>query len=161
MGDDSTGVDARDSRHALASAPLAETLDGGPVAVVEGDIGDDNTSALDMRGLEVLEQVELVSLVGGNTVVADEGLGEDENLAAVREIGHGLGVTDKRGGENSLSRDVGVGAEGLALEDGTILEECQQMNRIVTASQWLKIARTRMVKVAGREGAGVVARAVL
>jgi hypothetical protein len=119
-GDDLSGINARDGRHTLSGAPLAEGLDSGPVAVVEGNVGDDNTSALDMGGLEVLEEVELVSLVGRDSVVANQGLSEDENLASVRGVGHGLGVTDERGGENGFTRDVGIGAKGLASEERTI-----------------------------------------
>src|SRR5690606_36576245 len=64
----------------------------------------------------------LVTLVGRDTVVPDERLGEDQDLAAVRRVGHGLGVADERGREDGLTRDVDVGAEGLAVEDGTILD---------------------------------------
>jgi hypothetical protein len=158
VSNDGTGVNARDGRDTLTSAPLAEALDSGPVAVVEGDIGDDNTSALNVRGLKVLEQVELVSLVGGNTVVADQRLGEDEDLATVRRVGHGLWVADEGGGEHSLARDVGIGAESLALEDRTILRD---VSSEIRAKISLTIVRTRMVKVAGREATGAVARGVL
>lgn len=120
VGDNGTGIDARDGGNTLSGAPLAQTLNGGPVAVVDSNVGDDNTGALNMGGLEVLEEVVLVSGVGGNTIVANEGLGEDEDLASVGGVGHGLGVTNKGGGEDSLARDVGVGAESLALEDWTI-----------------------------------------
>lgn len=120
-GDDGAGVDARDGGHALARAPLVQALDGGPVAVLLGYVGDDDTGALDVGGLEVLEQVVLVPLVGRDAVVADERLGEDQDLAAVRRVGHRLGVADERGREDGLTRDVDVGAEGLAVEDGTIL----------------------------------------
>jgi len=71
-------------------------------------------------GLEVLEKVELVTGGRGNTVVSNQGLGEDENLASVGGVGHGLGVSNEGGGENSFTRNVGVGTESLALENGTI-----------------------------------------
>ena len=121
-GDDGAGVDARDGGHALARAPLVQALDGGPVAVLLSDVGNDDTGALDVRRFEVLEQVVLVTLVGRDAVVPDERLGEDQDLAAVRRVGHGLGVADERGREDGLTRDVDVGAEGLAVEDGTILD---------------------------------------
>lgn len=60
-GDDFSGVDAGDGGNAFAGAPLAEALDGGPVAVLEGDVGDDDTGGLEMGGLEVLEEVPLVT----------------------------------------------------------------------------------------------------
>lgn len=121
VGDNLSSVDAGDGRDALSGAPLAKALNGGPVAVVEGDVGDDNASALDVRGLEVLEEVVLVALVGRDAVVANQRLGEDEDLTSVGGIGHRLGVADEGSREDSLARDVGVGTEGLTLEDGTIL----------------------------------------
>jgi hypothetical protein len=90
------------------------------VAVVDSDIGDNDTSALDVGGLKVLEKVELVSGAGGDTVVANQGLGEDEDLSSVGGVGHGLGVSNERGSEDSFTRNVGISAESLALEDGTI-----------------------------------------
>jgi hypothetical protein len=91
------------------------------MAVLKGDIGDDNTSTLDVRRLKVLQKVVLVTLAGGNAVVANQGLGEDEDLATVRGVGHGFGVADERSGEDGLARDVSVGAKGLASENGAIL----------------------------------------
>lgn len=121
VGNDGTGINTGDGRDALASAPFTETLDGSPVAVVECDIGDDNSGTLNVWGLKVLEEVELVTFVRGHTVVSNQRLGKDENLAAVRRVGHGLGVANKRGGEDGLAGNVGIGAEGFALEDRTAL----------------------------------------
>lgn len=154
MSNNGTGIDTRDSGNTLSGAPLAQTLDGSPVAVVDSDIGDNDTSALNVGGLEVLEKVELVTGGGGNTVVANQGLGEDENLSSVGGVGHGLGVSNERGSEDSFTRDVGVGAESLALENGTIL-----LNRqLGTGRESSLKERTRIVRVAGREAAGAVAR---
>lgn len=77
IGDDLSGIHARDSRNTLSGAPLAQALNSCPMAVLKSDIGDDNTSALDVRRLEVLEQVPLVSLFGWNTIISDQWLGED------------------------------------------------------------------------------------
>lgn len=120
VGDNFTGVDARDGRHTLAGAPLAEALDGGPVAVLLGDISDDHACTLNVRRFEVLQELPLVELVGGNTIVANEGLGEDENLTTVGGVGHGLGVANERGGEDGFAGDVGVGTKGTAGKDGTV-----------------------------------------
>lgn len=122
VGDNGTGVDARDGGNTLASAPLAQTLDGSPVAVLLSDIGNDDSGALNVGRLKVLEQVPLVTLVRGNTVVANQRLGEDENLATVRGVGHGLGVSNEGCGKDGLTRDVGVGTKGGSAEDGTILK---------------------------------------
>lgn len=119
--DNGSGIDAGNGGNALTGTPIAQTLDGGPVAVLKGDVGDDNTSTLNVRRLKVLQKVVLVTLTGGNAVVANQGLGEDEDLATVRGVGHGFGVADERSGEDSLARDVSVGAKGLASENGAIL----------------------------------------
>lgn len=120
-GDNGSSIDAGNGGNTLASTPIAQTLDGGPVAVLKGDVGDNNTSTLNVRRLKVLQKVVLVTLTGGNAVVANQGLGEDEDLATVRGVGHGFGVADERSGEDGLARDVSVGAKGLASENGAIL----------------------------------------
>jgi hypothetical protein len=48
-----------------------------------------------VRGFEVSEQAMLVTGVGRNTVVANQWLCEDEDLATVGWVGHRFGVTDK------------------------------------------------------------------
>lgn len=121
-GDDFSGINSRNSGDALAGAPLAQTLNGSPVAVVEGNIGHDNTGALNVGGFKVLEEVVLVALFRGDSVVANQGLGEDEDLTAVGRVGHGLGVSDEGRGKDSLARDVSIGAKGFSTENGTILE---------------------------------------
>lgn len=120
IGDNGTSVDTRDGGNTLTSTPFSKTLDGRPVAVTLGNIGNDNTSSLKVGGLEVLEQAVTVLLRGGDTIVANQRLGEDQNLAAVGGIGQGLGVTDQRGGEDGLTGNVGAGSEGLPVEDRTI-----------------------------------------
>lgn len=121
VGDNSAGINAGDGGNSLSGAPLAKTLDGSPMAVIDSDIGDNDTSTLNVGGLEVLKKVILVSDGGGNAIVANQGLSEDEDLASVGGVGHGLGVANKRGGEDGLTRDVGIGAESLALENRTVL----------------------------------------
>lgn len=111
VGDDGAGVDAGDGGDAFTSAPGRERLDGGPMAVLEGVVGDDDSDALDVGGLKVLEESELVALVGRHAVVPNEWLGEDEDLAAVGRVRHGLGVADERRREDGLAGDVGLGSE--------------------------------------------------
>jgi hypothetical protein len=91
------------------------------MAVPQSIVLDDDTGGLDVGRLEVAEQAVLVPGGGGDAIVANQWLGEDENLATVGGIGHRLGVSDERGGEDGLARDVGLGAERLAREDGSIL----------------------------------------
>uniref|UniRef100_A0A1Y1KTY3 Uncharacterized protein n=1 Tax=Photinus pyralis TaxID=7054 RepID=A0A1Y1KTY3_PHOPY len=118
--DNLTSIDARNGWDTLTGAPLAQTLDSSPMAVVESYIRNDNASTLNVGGLKMLEKVVLVSLVGGHSVVANERLGENQNLTTVRRVSHGLGVADQRGGEDSFARDVGIGTKSRAIEDRAI-----------------------------------------
>ena len=63
----------------------------------------------------------LVAGGGWHAVVADQWLGEDEDLAAVGGVGHGLWIADQRGGEDGFARDVGLCTEGLAMVDWSVL----------------------------------------
>lgn len=121
-GDNGTSVDARDSGDALTSTPLAQALNSSPVAVLLSNIGNNNTSGLEVGGLEVLQQTIGVLLGGGHTVVTNQRLGEDQDLATVGGIGKGLGVSDKRGSEDSLAGDVGASTERLSSEHGAITD---------------------------------------
>lgn len=152
-GDNGASVDAGDGGHSLPGAPVAQTLNRGPMAVLLGHIGHDDSSTLDVGGLEVLEEVELVTDVGGNAVVSYEGLGEDENLATVRGVGHGLWVADQGGGEDSLSRNVGIGTEGGSVEDWAVLAGRVSSGR----GHHEESTPTRIVKVASKFSTGAVA----
>ena len=143
VGDHLAGVDAGDGGDALASAPLGKRLDGGPVAVLQGVVLDNDTRGLDVGGLEVAEQTVLVTGSGGHTVVANQRLGEDEDLATVGGVGHGLGVSDERGGEDGFTRDVGLGTKRLSGEDGAVLQNGERRLAIPTPNM-----HTLIVKVA-------------
>jgi hypothetical protein len=118
---DLTGVNARDGWDTLASAPLRKTFDCGPVAVLERVVLDYNARRLNPWRLKVSEQAMLISGRRGHAVVADERLGEDEDLTTVRWVGHRLRVADERRGEDGLAGDVGFGAKRLSGEDRPIL----------------------------------------
>ena len=125
---DGARVDARHGGHALARAPLAERLDGRPVRVLEGRVGHDDAAGLDVRRLEVLEQAKVVARRRRHAVVADQRLREDEDLAPVRRVRQRLRVADERGGEDGFAGDVGLGAEGLAIEDRPVLQRVSAEN---------------------------------
>jgi hypothetical protein len=95
------------------------------MAVFHGIVLDNDSRSLDVGGLKVSEQAMLIAGSGWDTVVADQWLGEDENLAAVRGIGHGLGVAHKRGCKHCFARDVGFGAKRFSGEDGAILNSSE------------------------------------
>lgn len=121
VGDDGAGVDAGDGCNAFASTPGGEGLNGRPVGVLECVVSYDDTGTLDVWRLKVAEQSVLVTDVAWDTVVADQWLGEDEDLTTVRWVGHGLWVADKGGGEDCLAGDAGLGSKGLAVENWSIL----------------------------------------
>lgn len=120
VGNNSTGVNARDGRNTLAGAPLTKALHSGPVAVLLCNIGDDYTGRLEVGGLKVLKESIGVLLSRRDTVVANQWLGEDQNLATVRGIRQRLGISHQGGGEDGFTGDVGLGTEGLSMENGTI-----------------------------------------
>lgn len=66
----------------------------------------------------------LVAGVGGDAVVADQRLCEDEDLATVGGVGHRLGVADEGGREDGFTGNVRLGSERLAFEDGAVLVSC-------------------------------------
>lgn len=120
IGDNGTGINTRDCGDTLTSAPLAKTLNSGPVAVLLGDIGDNNTSRLKIRRFKVFQKTVIVLLEGWHTVVANQGLGKDQDLSPVGGVGQRLRVADQRGGEDSLTRDVGTSSKRLAMENWSI-----------------------------------------
>jgi hypothetical protein len=116
-----TCVDARDGGNTLASTPLSERLDSSPMAVLQGIVLHNDTRSLDVGRLKVSEQAVLVTGGRGDAIVANQRLGEDEDLPTVGRIGHRFRVSDERGSENCLAGDIGFGAKRLAREDGAIL----------------------------------------
>jgi hypothetical protein len=120
VGDNVASVDAGDGGDTLASTPLCQTLDGSPMRVLSGSVCNNNGSSLDVGALKVLVEAVLVAHGSGHTVVANQRLGEDQNLTAVRRVGHGLGVSDEGSGEDSLTTDVGLCAEALSVVDRAI-----------------------------------------
>jgi hypothetical protein len=120
VSDNGTSVDARDSRNTLAGTPFPKTLDSGPVRVLLRNVGNDDTSGLEIGRLKVFEKTMAVPLSGRNTVVSNQRLGENQNLAPVGGIGQRFWISDQRGGEDRLTGNGGTGTKGLSVEDRTI-----------------------------------------
>jgi hypothetical protein len=92
------------------------------MGVFGGIVSDDDASALDGRGLKVAKEIVFIAFVdGGDAVVSDKGLSEDEDLAFVRRIGHGLRVAYDGSREDGFAADIPVGAKGNSVEHGSIL----------------------------------------
>lgn len=124
--DDSTGINSRDGRDAFSCTPLSQAFYSGPMAVLLGGVGHNDTSTLDMRRLKVSQQIPLVTKSRRYTIVPNKGLGEYQDLAAVRRVGHRLGVANERRREDGLAGDVSVGTEGSAVENRAILEQVSE-----------------------------------
>ena len=91
---DSTGIDTSNARDVVPQAPRGNGFHGGVVRILFCDVPHDDTGALDVLGLE--DDADVLRVEGGrvmrNAVVADHRRGEDQNLAAIGWIGHGLRI---------------------------------------------------------------------
>lgn len=108
-------VHAVDSGHILLLQPCAERGLRQVVRVVLATIASHNqTSNVDLGGLEVCRQVlqdGVPVLSRGNTIVADQGKGDDQDLAAVRRIGDRLWVADHTSLKDQLASNAPMSAE--------------------------------------------------
>lgn len=118
---DFTRVDTRNSGDTLTGTPLSKGLNGSPVAMLHCVVLDNNARSLDVGRLKIAEQAMFIASGRRYSVVTNQRLGKDENLATVGGIGHRLWVSNKGGGEDGFAGDVGLGAERLASEDRPIL----------------------------------------
>lgn len=121
---DGSSVDTRDTGDVVSGTPLVEGLDGLIVRVLESDVRDDDTGALDTVRLEEGDTGGLWQRgVGGDTVVSDHGRSEDEDLTKVRRVGHRVGVRGDRGAKDRLTK-LRVGrSKGLSIVGLSRLEE--------------------------------------
>lgn len=89
---DSPSVDTSDTRDIVSLTPLVKTFNSLVVAVLEGNIGHDNTGTLNLLRFKERDTRELRRGVGRDTVVTNHRRGEDEDLTKVRGISHRVGV---------------------------------------------------------------------
>jgi hypothetical protein len=92
------------------------------MAVLHGIVLDYDTCSLEMWGFKISEQAMLVTGRRWDTIVANEGLCENQNLTAVGRVGHGLRISNQGGSEHSFARDVGLRTKRLARKDWSILK---------------------------------------
>ena len=119
-------IDAVDGGDAVVGQPLGQRLLRGPVRVLPRVRADDQAGNVDVIRLKVLGQAVVVDYrLVGDAVVADEGVGQDEDLTAVRRVGEGLRVADHAGVEHHLAGDRGVGPERPGLEGGGAVGQVQ------------------------------------
>mmetsp|Transcript_3258 Transcript_3258/g.5531 ORF Transcript_3258/g.5531 Transcript_3258/m.5531 type:complete len:870 (+) Transcript_3258:2518-5127(+) len=116
------GVNAVKSRDSGTAEPGAKALSSVPVRVGVRVVRNDETGNLDLVALVELGNSELIFLVTRHTVVANERVGEDENLATVRRVSERLRVADHTGVEDNLSSDALVSTEGESRDLQTVLK---------------------------------------
>ena len=92
-----------------------------PRVRADDEAGDVNAIRLKVFGQSMVVDDGLV----GDTVVADEGVGEDEDLTTVGRIRQGLGVADHAGVEHDLTGDGGGGTEGTSLKGGRAIGQME------------------------------------
>ena len=93
--DDGTGIDSGNSRDTRTGTPGRKRLDGCPVRVFGCVVGDNNACALDGGGFKVSEEIVFITFVyRGDSIVSEERLSEDEDLAFVGGVGHGFGIAN-------------------------------------------------------------------
>jgi hypothetical protein len=84
--------------------------------------GNHEPGDLNVVGLE--KAADAIRLfIRRDTVVADEGIGEDEDLALVRRVSERLRVSDHSGVEDDFSSDGTLPSEGLAEAGEAVFED--------------------------------------
>jgi len=93
---DRARIDAGKARNIIPRAPRVEGLYRCVMRKLFGHVGNNDRSALDARRLKNNTYIMRVarSYIKRNTIIADEGCGEDEDLSTIRRIGHGLSIWD-------------------------------------------------------------------
>jgi hypothetical protein len=110
--DDGTGIDSGNSRDTRTGTPGRKRLDGCPVRVFGCVVGDNDACALDSGGFKVSEEIVFITCVyRGDTIVSEERLSEDEDLAFVGWVGHGFGIANNGCREDCFTADVTVGTK--------------------------------------------------
>jgi hypothetical protein len=112
--DEGAGVDAGERRDAAVGEP------GQPAALGVGRV-----LAVDPLAHDHGPRVHPVGLhvVGGDAVVADQRIGEDDDLAGVARVAHGLLVAGHRGVEDDLAKADAASTDALAVEADAVLEQ--------------------------------------
>jgi hypothetical protein len=108
------GVQAGDAGDGVFLEPGVERLFRAGVGGAFAGLADDVAADFRLVGFEGL---------GGDAVVADEGIGLAEDLAVVGGVGDGFGIADHPRIENDFPRDLGEGAEAFARPDAAVFQD--------------------------------------
>jgi len=115
------GIDAVQGGNAVLRQPLRQAPPGVPVAVFGGMFRDDQALHMDPVRFEIVFDA-IDQLVSGHTIVADEGIGQDQDLAVIGGIGEGLRIADHAGVKDHFAGCRVVRAEGEAVIDRAVLQ---------------------------------------
>ena len=113
MADEGAGVDLGDDRDVVVLEVFVGNATRAPVGGVYGKFAGDEAFDVGPGGFVVR---------GVGAVVADLGIGEDDNLAGVGGIGEDLLITSQRCIENDFSAAFTLGAVAFARKDAPVFE---------------------------------------
>ena len=128
MADQGARIEAGDNGHAVPSQERAGLRIRTPVAGDGGELAHYQAFDVRPRGF-------VIALAG--SVVADLGIGEDDDLAGIGGVGEDFLVAGERGIEDHLSGTLGGRTKTPAFEDGAVFqgENCRvQVRRFLPGS---------------------------
>ena len=123
MAHQGAGVESADHGYAGAGEKTVGVGVGAPVAGDGRELADDE--AFDVRA-------DGFVVVGAGSVIADLGIGEDDDLAGIGGIGEDFLVAGEGGIEDHLAAPLGGRTKTPALEDGSVFqgEDCRVQFRL-------------------------------
>ena len=118
MADEGAGIEFGDDGIWFLARKCAGVVIGAPVAGERGELADDESFDVGLDGLVI---------VGAGAVVADLGIGEDDDLAGIGGIGEDFLVAGQGGIEDDFAGALGGRTKTPALEDGAVFqgEDCR------------------------------------
>ena len=84
----------KNARDVVLLQPLRQGLDGIPVTELLRHVRHHQGSCVNLVGFEPSLQAKLVHLIIGDSVIANQRVGEHQDLAVIGRIRQGLGVTN-------------------------------------------------------------------
>jgi hypothetical protein len=119
------GVDLVDAQDASRAQEVGQAAVGAPVAADAARLADDVARHVDALALEVLRV---------DAVVAHQGVGHGDDLAAVGGVGEDFLVAGHGGVEDDLAFSLSLAGEGSARE-GPAIFECQKCPHVVFSNK--------------------------
>ena len=127
MAHQGAGIDLGQNRHAVALHVLVGHLFGAPVRADLGEFADDQAFDVRPGGL-------IVSPI--RAVIANLGVGEDDDLPCVRGIGRNFLVSGKRSIENDFALAFARVSMAVPTEDAPVFEREDRLHRL--SEEWIQ-----------------------